>query len=1006
MFFRAPLVITRYRPSLVILLLVTLPTPARAGDAGPFPTPAEIASSLRLDPGLRAELVAGEPEIESPVAMAFDEEGRLWVVEMRDYPHGPPPGQRPESRIKILDDRDGDGRYETSVIFEDALSFPNGVLPWQGGAIITAAPYIKWLKDTDGDGRSDRGEILYEGFSTDNPQLRVSHPNLGLDGWIYVANGLRGGRVQRHRRPEGPVIELGGMDFRFDPIKDRGEAISGMGQFGLTFDDWGRRFVCDNRHHVRHIVLPHNAIRRNPYLAAPAVIQDVSEGELGEGDSGAKTYPLSKNWTTSSLALGRFTAACSVFVYRGDLLPASYRGAVFTCDPTGNLVHEETFQDDGASFRTRPARAGVEFLASPDDRFRPVFLGHGPDGALYVVDMARAVIEHPQFMPIELKNRPDLLVGKDKGRIWRIVPDPAGTATGTKARRPHLAAASAEELVALLGHPNAWWRTTAHRLLLTRNDPGTPALLHACAEGASEPLARLHAAWLLDASGALDDALIVALSRDESPGLRENAAMLAESRIMTSAVLQRRLAELADDPVAKVRFQVALSLGGWNDDRIIDPLRRIALAGAGDSWTRLAVASAVPERAGALIAALLQPRAGPVLQATPERLALVRELSAQVGARRDGSEVAATLETLLANEGPEPARWQLAGLDGLVEGMARRGTKLAVILEHLPRSGVSQERTAALRSRLDAWLRQAAEVASDTRRETGDRVDAVRILAQAPWSTVESLLARLLTADPAPEVRLAAVQAAALHDEPAVAPWLLQYLRQVTPAVQREILASLIRQPERVTVLLDEVERRRLAPGDLDAIAITQLIRTGRPDLRERARTLLTEGLPQDRRQVLARYQPAVDQEGEAARGRLVFQKNCATCHNVAGVGVRVGPDIADTRIKTRGQLLFDILNPNGAIDGNYLNYTVSTRDGQVHGGMIAAESASSLTLKRAEGQTEVILRQDIDEVRSTGASLMPEGLEKSISIDEMRDLITFLKNWRYDDGRPPAALP
>ena len=182
--------------------------------------------------------------------------------------------------------------------------------------------------------------------------------------------------------------------------------------------------------------------------------------------------------------------------------------------------------------------------------------------------------------------------------------------------------------------------------------------------------------------------------------------------------------------------------------------------------------------------------------------------------------------------------------------------------------------------------------------------------------------------------------------------------------------------------MLDDVEAHRLAPADIDAGTMNLLFNSGRPELRERARKLLKASLPEERRQVLERYKDAALSEGDATRGRLVFQKNCATCHNVAGIGVRVGPDIADTRVKTREQLLADILNPNGAIDGNYLNYVVSTKSGQVLGGLIAAESASSLTLKRAEGQTDVVLRQDIDEIRSTGASLMPEGLEKNITTD------------------------
>src|SRR3954453_11487154 len=371
-------------------------------------TPQQELATFRIAPGLRVELVAAEPEVESPVAMAFDEDGRLWVVEMRDYPNGPRPGQPPQGRIRVLGDREGNGRYEHSRVFADRLLFAKGVMPWRGGVLVTAAPYIVHLRDTDGDGKADRREVLYEGFAAENPQLRVSHPVLGVDNWVYVANGLRGGQAKRAGRPGAAPINLSGMDFRFDLVRDRAEAVSGLGQFGNAFDAWGRRFVCDNRHHLRHVVIENRYLKRNPYLAAPAVVEDISVLDEGPLSSGGKVYPISKNWTTSSLHVGRFTAACGVMVYRGDLLPKGFQGSAFTCEPTGNLVHQEVMKPHGATFRSAPPREGVEFLASADDWFRPVSLAHGPDGALYVVDMYRAVIEHPDFVPPELKNRPDL----------------------------------------------------------------------------------------------------------------------------------------------------------------------------------------------------------------------------------------------------------------------------------------------------------------------------------------------------------------------------------------------------------------------------------------------------------------------------------------------------------------------------------------------------------------------------------------------------------------------
>ena len=456
--------------------------------------------------------------------MAFDPQGRIWVVEMQDYPNGPAKGEKPRGRIRILEDKDGDGYYESATTFADNLLFANGLLLWKDGAIVTMAPHIVHLRDTQGAGKADTTEILYEGFAAENPQLRVSHPILGLDGWIYCANGLRGGKVVQagddaiKRKP----VDLSGMDFRFDPITGAYEAITGPGQYGNTFDAWGNRFVCDNRHHLRHIVMENRYLSRNPYLAAPALVEDISVLEDGPLSSGGKVYPLSRNWTTSSLHEGRFTAACGVHIYHGNLLDTAsrerkrpeYHGAAFTCEPTGNLVHMEVLTPKGATFSSKPARDKVEFLATPDDWFRPVFLNTGPDGALYVVDMYRAVIEHPDFMPPELQKRPDLALGRDKGRIWRIVPENHAT----KAIRPNLAKASLAELVKTLEHEEPWWRTTAQRLLLEKNDNSMLEPLKKLVATAPSPK-MIVAAYLLERQRALTDQVILGMLRTGPTGV-------------------------------------------------------------------------------------------------------------------------------------------------------------------------------------------------------------------------------------------------------------------------------------------------------------------------------------------------------------------------------------------------------------------------------------------------------------------------------------------------------
>jgi len=975
-----------------------LPKQISGGPGKPL-SPAEARKSFRLPDGLRIELVAAEPQIESPVAMAFDPRGRLWVVEMRDYPNGPAKGEPPQGRIKILEDKDNDGFFESSKVFADELLFANGLLHWKDGVIVTAAPYVVHLRDTDGDDKADKRDVLFEGFAALNPQLRVSHPNLGLDGWIYVANGLRGGAVQKpgDKHAVKHAVKLGGMDFRFDPVYGGFEAITGMGQFGNTFDDWGQRFVCDNRHHLRHVVLEDRYIKRNPNLAAPALVHDVSVLEDGPLSSGGKVYPLSKNWTTSSLHEGRFTAACGVFIYRGQRLPKDCQGAAFTCDPTGNLVHQEILTQAGATFEARPAQKGVEFLASPDDWFRPVFLSHGPDDALYVVDMYRAVIEHPEFMPPELQKRPDLTLGKERGRIWRIVP--AAKDERPPARR--LPQTDTATLALTLADPRPWQRTTAHRLVLERDDAAAVVPLRSLL-GAPSPQARVHAAWLLESMVYLDEDRLLKLLDDEHPRVRENAAKLAEVRLVKSKAIQDKLLAMQGDADPRVRCQVALSLGQWDSDRVVPALATIALQ-AGDRWTRLAVASSLvaPEddetinppnsRAFPLLQAIVQAtgfRKLPKAQQAP----LLQDFAALMLNEPVGIKPAAMAQEL---RDPQLA---LALFNGFAEGLARKGVRFD---DYFFKAFPNPNNPTLM------WLREfladTGKLAAEPKADLPERLAAIRLLAHVSWPTGKQALPGLLD-DPLQEIRLAAVRALATQRDQEVPALLMKSWRGYTPALRREVTEAMFRSPDRILVFLGEIDAKRVKPGDLDALRTRQLLKHGQPNIRVLADKLLRGNLPADRQQVLKQYQAALTLDGDAKRGLEVFKKNCATCHRVAGVGIDVGPDIADTRTKTLAALLTDILSPNQAIDNNYVNYVVTTADGKSATGIIVGETASSISLKRAEGQTETILRNQIEELSSTGVSLMPEGLEKTIPVAEMADLLAFLKNWRYLDGSVPLT--
>jgi putative membrane-bound dehydrogenase-like protein len=972
----------------VVGVVIVAAAIARAEVPSPL-SPADSLAHLQVEPGLAIELVACEPEVVDPIAIRFDEDGRLWVVEMRDYPHGPPDGQPPLSRIRVLTDTDNDGRFETSRLFADELLFPTGLQPWRGGVFVTLAETVMFLKDTDGDGRADLREPWFRGFTAENPQLRANHPRLGLDGRITVANGLRGGAViDVHNPQEGAEpLSISGRDFAFDPRTGAYEAISGNGQFGNATDDFGNRFVCNNRAPLQHVVLENKYTARNPLLAVGSVVHDAAPaGEL------SRVFPRTAAWTTSNLHAGQFTAACGVTIYRGDALGEAFYGNAFICEPTGSLVHREIVAPDCVTFAAHAAYEDREFLSSDDPWFRPVNLQTGPDGALYVVDMHRAVIEHPQFMPSELQERPDLHKGNDRGRIYRIVP------AGNPPRRvrPRLSGVSTPELVPYLRHPNAWWRETAARLLIEREDNSIAAALTYLAAAAPEPFARVQAVWLLENLRSLSPGAIAAALADPDARVRDQAIKLAESRLADNVELRAKVISAATDPDARVRFRAALALGGLSSDEVVTPLSTIALAGAEDHWTRTAVATALPQHTGPILGAVLAAVNDP--SPSEGTIRLVHELATTLGAGRDPAAITPVLTQILTISTDPLPLVREAALTGLAEGLARRGQNFSAFVDMLPGGDELKLR------RVELFRRVAAE-ASDQDQPEQVRLAKIALLAFDRSETSADVLLSLATQSPQQTLRVAAAEALAGHPSAKIASALVAAFAAQTPAVRRAYIDALMANPQRAALLLDELDAGRIARNEIDAARADRLKNSADSAVQKRAAKLLAQSLPAERQRVLDDYRTALKLQSNPASGKELFTKHCATCHRIAGIGVDVAPDISDSRVKLAEQLLVDILNPNQAIDNNYASYTVVMQDGAVHTGIIAAETAGSITLRQPEDKRLDLLRADVELIRTSGASLMPEGFEKQLTHQQMADLISFIKNWRYLEQPIPGTL-
>jgi putative membrane-bound dehydrogenase-like protein len=942
------------------------PQAPRAGDeAMPPPlAPAESARAFRTKPGLKVELVAAEPLVESPVAIDFGADGRLWVCEMRDYPMGLDNHWKPGGRIKVLEDRDRDGRYETATVFLDDLPFPTGVMAWRKGVLVCAAPEILYAEDADGDGKADVRRVLYRGFATENYQARVNGLAFGLDNWVYGANGLIGGKIRG--TADGREVDIGGRDFRFKPDSGAFEPASGLTQQGRTRDDWGDQFGGNNSVLIQHYPLPDHAARRNPHVAAPPPAV-----ALARGPDASRLFPASRTLAryNDPGSANHVTSACSPAIYRDTLLGPGLAGNAFACEPVHNLVTRLVLDPDGVTFAGHRAddERATEFLASTDPWCRPVQVRTGPDGALWVVDMYRFVIEHPRWISPERLAGLDVRAGADKGRIYRIVPE------GRPARPvPRLDDLPIRDLAAALDSPNGTLRDNVRRLLVHRADRAAAAVLGDLAKRSDHPEARAQALGALDGIGALESATLLGALADRHPGVRREAARLAGPRLAADAALGRAVVALADDPAITVRFQVALTLGDWPDPEAGRALGRIAARDGGDRWVRAAVLSSATPHVGAILAQVLA-SAGP----RGPSPALIEPLVATAAGTGDRRALAGILDAAGAAR-PEP--WRLGAIATLLDG---------------PHAAPLADDPA-----VRAAIATARALAADPEASPGDRVAAIRLLGRTKTDLDAdrgTLAARLDPVESA-EVQLAAIRGLTRLGDPAGAEPIVANWNRLGPTARASALDALLARGETAEVLLAALEGDRIAPGQVDAAHRERLLGHGTDARRRRAARVFGGLAIGPRKAVLEAFAPARTLRGDPARGRVLFERACSSCHKLGGIGHEVGPDLAALTDTSPDALLTAILDPNREVDARYAVYVAALKDGRVVNGLIVAETASALMLKRPDGQVDSVLRADIDELTTSGRSLMPEGLENDLKPADLADVIAFV-------ARPPKTL-
>ncbi|WP_437229247.1 PVC-type heme-binding CxxCH protein [Planctomicrobium sp. SH661] len=962
----------------------------------PAVEPDRALETFHFEKGFSLELVAAEPLVSDPVDACFDENGRMYVAEFHAYPYAaekekiiPAGTKRAESGIiRMLEDTDGDGKVDRSSIFADGLDWPVSVAPYRGGIFVIDPPDLYYLKDTDGDGKADVRETVFTDLGRNNIQGIANNLKWGLDNRIYVASSSNGGAI-RHRDEKETFSARG--DWSFDPKSESVRRETGGIQFGHSMDDWGDRFLCSNSVHAMHVVWKDKYLSRNPFVTVTSPTRSIAK----EGGAAPvfRRSPLEPwrvvrtkrrnadpafKWLpdTERVAGGFFTSAAGITIYRGAAYPEEFQGNLFVSDVGSNLIHRKTLTPNRATFLAVRADENTELVASTDTWFRPVNYVNAPDGSLYVLDMYRDTIEHPISIPPDIRALLNLENGNDRGRIYRLV-SPDMKRFSVK----RLGDASIAELVEELAAPNSWNRETAQRLLWERQDPASIPLVEQLLQTTPVALGRLHALYTLQGLGALTPQHVLFALKDANPGVRRHAIELSEPFLSENPELAEVvLSYLTDDDDFRVRFQATLALSWMNDKQMLQGLFDVAKKGENDSDLQSAFLLSIADQGARFSELLIQ---DDELRQRPGSQALLEKIAEIVGSRPERPAQAAMLKTIADARTPDDWRGPL--LRQLGQGLTRSGSSFQRLTEELPANSPEHIEVVKL-------FENASETALDESGSAQSRKAALQLLAIAPWSVSQTAFRSLLEPQVTQEAQLDALDALGDVQDPLAAELLVASWRSLTPASRSaatKVFLSKLNWTER---LLKALEEGTIKARDLDRTLFPNLLKHPNSNVRERSAKVLVNEANPDRQLVLEQYQPALNLSGDRQRGHQVYLKNCAMCHRLGNEGFQVGPDLVSVQNKIPADLLTAILDPNRESQLNFLSFTIATQSGQVHSGIIAAETAGSVTLRRAEAKEDVILRSQIDELISSGQSLMPEGLEKQLSQQDVADVIEFIR--------------
>jgi putative membrane-bound dehydrogenase-like protein len=942
---------------------------------GPPLSPAEAIKKMKVPEGFSVELVASEPDIVNPVAMTFDERGRIWITESLEYPRRD--AGKGRDRVKVLEDTKGDGHYDKITVFADGLNIPSGIAVGHGGVWVCDSPDILFYKEGPDGKAAGRPEVVVTGFGRDDTHELPNSLTWGPDGWLYGLNGVFN---QSHVKQNGKLFDFTCAMFRIHP-KTHEFQLFAQG----TSNPWGIAYDPEGSAFVSACVIDH--------------LWHITESGYYHRQGGP--YPPF-TWEMGSIVKHKHQKAayCGLLYFDSDAYPAEYRDRLYMGNIHGGCINVDKLQRDGSTYFATPE---PDFLTANDTWFMPVSQKVGPDGCMYVLDW------YDRYHCYQDANRDPRGIDRERGRLYRI-----RYKDTPRAGKFDLAKESDDQLLDRLRSPNIYFRDSAQRLLVERASPGLRAKLQKLVLDEDAPRkARMHALWALIGGGPLDTDFYKKFLAHRDASYRAWAVRAAGNAGKVDNDVRSAVVRMTDDPSRDVQLQVAIAarkiegieaipalieiLSKCGDDKLIPPI----------VWQNL---HPLLEDQAATFVALLEKRGAANV---PNLAALMPRATDSILGRRD-------LEPKLV------LRLFLALAQGRDADRASARHCLAALAAKVQAGEIAQDKLDALRTLWQPFLHEffagksdgalafdAAVLASSLKDQEGtdfvrkslanpdqaesSRLRAVETLIAAKDTAVLDTAAADLVATKGRSAQFKAQLLAALgrSDDAKVADLTLAAYPRLTPELQPRAIELLTQRPPWAKQLLNAIGRQKIPAGALNVNHVRKLLASKDPDIAKRVKDqwgTLREDRNPEREKVVADMKKFLSEaRGDPEKGVIVFKNLCAQCHKIHGEGQDVGPDITSNGRATFDQLLSNVFDPSLVIGAGYQAVTVTTVKGRSLTGLLVEDTPQRVVLKVQGGKLETMARRDIDEVTVSKVSLMPEGIEKQLKPQEIADLFAFL---------------